>query len=374
MINFMETTFSGGINKTVSELSKNLSKKGHKVTVIQPNPHNLQNIDFCNGFKIIRINSKIEKYLYSLNPEMWIYLKKNLSNLNPNIIHIHGYLTLLSPQVTYLLKKMNLKIPVIISPHFAPLSHNTLVGRHFGKLYDGIIGKRFLKDSNRIVVASEFECNNVNRILDVPKDKIRIISHGVSKIEEKKHKAKTNKINLLYVGYLFKLKGVQFIIEAVDELIKNNCNIVLNIVGEGPYENVLREMVKKLNLDDYVIWNKFIPPKDNEKLLNYYKSADILLLLSESENYGAVVIEALAMGTPVIVAKNTSLIEFLDEEGCFGVDFPPDSKKVSNLIRKVYENGVKVGPYCKIKTWNKVTDDYERLYNDVLNEKVVNNE
>ena len=97
--------------------------------------------------------------------------------------------------------------------------------------------------------------------------------------------------------------------------------------------------------------------------MSYYKKSDIFLLLSQSENYGIVVPEALTMGTPVIVTKRTALNEFLNEPGCFGVDYPPDPKEVANLILKIYKSDIKVGPFTKkIRTWNEVALDYEQLY------------
>ena len=93
------------------------------------------------------------------------------------------------------------------------------------------------------------------------------------------------------------------------------------------------------------------------------KRADLLLLLSNSEAYGIVVAEALALGTPCIVADATALHEFVAEPGCFGVDYPPDPEKVARLITEVFESSVQVGPFSdKIRPWGAVGRAYERLY------------
>jgi glycosyltransferase involved in cell wall biosynthesis len=93
------------------------------------------------------------------------------------------------------------------------------------------------------------------------------------------------------------------------------------------------------------------------------KRADLLVLLSNSEAYGIVVAEALALGTPCIVADSTALHEFVAEPGCFGVDYPPDSQKVARLITEVFESTAQVGPFSgKIRTWEAVGRAYERLY------------
>ncbi len=63
IVNYLETTSPGGISKTVYELAKNLSHD-HEVTVLQPNPSNLEAEEINNGFKIIRVSSKFDNTKY----------------------------------------------------------------------------------------------------------------------------------------------------------------------------------------------------------------------------------------------------------------------------------------------------------------------
>jgi glycosyltransferase involved in cell wall biosynthesis len=98
-------------------------------------------------------------------------------------------------------------------------------------------------------------------------------------------------------------------------------------------------------------------------LLRLYREADILLLLSISENFGTVVAESLSMGTPTIVTGNTALHEFVNEPGCFEVKYPPDIVELADLILELCEKPVRVGPFSnKIRTWGDVALEYERLY------------
>ena len=106
LINYMETTAPGGINKAVREIAKNLSICGHDVIVIQANPLNLTEHQFYEHFSIIRVSSILDKYILGLNPEMYIYLEKNLKSINPDLVHFHGYHTLLAPEIIYLIKKL----------------------------------------------------------------------------------------------------------------------------------------------------------------------------------------------------------------------------------------------------------------------------
>lgn len=364
LVNYMETTAPGGINKVVREIAKNLAGKGHQITVLQQNPMDLISEEIYDGFQIIRVNSTVSKYFYGLNPEITLLLKKCLRLIKPDIIHVHGYHTLCSPMIIYTLKLMKIRIPIIFTAHYDNLNHSTFAGKYFGNIYDRFIGKKTLSMFNYFISVSNYEANQLIQTFNVSPRKIKIVPHGVDLINIKEMR-KGDFINLLYIGYLTELKGVQYILKALCELIhtRKMTNVKLKIIGEGPYQTRLLKLSKKLNINDFIIWQSFISP---EKVLSEMRSADIFLLLSKSEGYGIVVAEALAMGTPVIVTRGTALEEFINEPGCFGVEYPPDPIKVAQLILEIYDNDVKVGPFSmKIRKWDKVAQEYENLYQKI---------
>lgn len=363
----METTAPGGINKTVIEIAKHLSIEGHNVTVLQANPLDLPTEEIYDGFKIIRVKTRFSDKLYGLHPEFYSFFKRNIARLKPDIVHIHGYHTLFSLEAIFLIKKTNPLVPLIFSPHFDISSHNTIAGKYLWNFYNSLIGKKVSKFPALICAASRFEAKNVHNILGVPENKIKIIPHGVDIIElNDKIKNKNKSLNILYTGYLLELKGVQYAIKALNELVTDNkINTTLTIFGKGPYEKDLKAVAEKLNVNKNIDWKGFVSSSD---LIAGYKKADVFILASISENYGIVVAEALALGTPVIVTKTTALNEFLDEPGCFGINYPPDPKKLAQLILKIYHENPRVGPFSnKIRTWDKVVGDYERLYYKICN-------
>jgi len=65
------------------------------------------------------------------------------------------------------------------------------------------------------------------------------------------------------------------------------------------------------------------------------------------------------------VAKKEALVEFLDEPGCVGIDFPPDPGKVGETIIGVLDGTLvrQVGPFShKIASWQVIADEYLRFY------------
>lgn len=361
LINYMETTAAGGINKTIREIARHLAERNHSVVVLQPNVSNFLSEETYDGFKILRVKSRFGNYFYDFSPEIFFFLIKNMKRLNPDIIHVHGYHTLFSPEVIFILKNvLKVNVPIVFTCHYDPLNRNTLAGKLFGNFYNKFIGAKILKSTSQIVSVSNYEANNINNILKC--ENIIVIPHGVDLIDISKSKKKKDFIKLLYVGYLLDYKGVQYIIGSLHELIYLHKiqNVRLTIVGEGQYKKNLLIYSKKLKVDDYIEWKPFLP---SSKVMQEMKNADIFLLLSKSEGYGIVVAEALAMGTPAIVTNGTALEEFTKEQGCVGVDFPPKLEEVAELILNIHDNGLYVGPFSnKIRTWDQVAEEYERTY------------
>jgi glycosyltransferase involved in cell wall biosynthesis len=364
LVNHSEVTSPGGVHKNIVEISKNLSKRGHKVTVLQSNTMNLPFREFYEGFEIIRVKSWMADTFYGFNPQVYFYLKNHLKELNLDVVHVHGYHTLFSPEVIYLIKKLDLEIPIVFSPHFGIFSRTSFAGKYFWEPYKNIIGRKIFNYCDYIITASEFESDSLITNFNLSKKNMKIIPHGVNFKSFKNTKKTDDKINLLYVGYLLKIKGVQYILEAVHELVyKKRVKLLLNIVGDGSYEQELKKLANELDIDEFINWAGFVDFSQPDKLINFYEKADIVLLLSESENYGIVVSEALAMGTPVVVTKITALNEFLTEPGCFGVEFPPNPEEVANLVIKIYENEVQVGPFSsKVQSWKTASEAYENVY------------
>lgn len=365
LTNYSEVTFPGGIHKTIVEIAKNLSEKGHEVVVLQPNPLNLLKEELTNGFKIIRVRSIFGKYCYGFCPEIYFFLRKHLNISKPDIVHIHGYHTLFSPLVIHFFKKYYPEIPIVFSPHFG--TRGTLAGKYFFGIYNLLIGKKLVKSVERIIVSSEFEAKAFMHCFNFGQNKVSIVPHGVDVIDRGKFPKRWNEIRILYAGHLIKTKRVDDVLRSLYSLVYEMGvkDVLLTLIGEGPEKGKLLKLAKSLGINDKIKWKNFC---SKEELIKEIKNADVLLLLSESENYGIIVAESLALGTPVIGTKITALKEFLNESGYFGVNYTPNPTEVAQLILEIVNNDVRVGQLSKrIRLWSDVAKDYEKIYLEILN-------
>ena len=120
-----------------------------------------------------------------------------------------------------------------------------------------------------------------------------------------------NKKYILYFGRINWKKRLELLIDAFCDFQKENKDFYLAIIGsrDENYFEKLKNKIKELNLEDKVILNGETITGDLKIAL--YQNAWCFVLPSISENFGYVVVEALACKVPVIVSENIGLNELL---------------------------------------------------------------
>lgn len=143
-------------------------------------------------------------------------------------------------------------------------------------------------------------------------------------------------IRLLYVGRISKDKNIDFLIEVFDLIQSSTKNVMLNIVGDGPY---LLDLVRKHGTKPQLF---FLGKKEYADLPELYSRHDLILFPSISDTFGMVVLEAQACGLPAIVSNIGGPKEIINE-GNTGFSLPVTNpniwvEKVNLLIPHILNN------------------------------------
>ena len=134
---------------------------------------------------------------------------------------------------------------------------------------------------------------------------------------------------LVFVGSLTKRKNVALLISSVDILISNGLNIKLDIIGSGPEENTLRQLIEKYQLCNEITLLGF-----KEKPMEVVSGADLFVLPSYSEGISRAAMEALYLGVPCILRESDGNAELI-RDGENGALFSTDDElpeKISSFI------------------------------------------
>jgi len=98
-----------------------------------------------------------------------------------------------------------------------------------------------------------------------------------------------------FIGQLIERKGIDLLLAAFSILLKENANINLIIVGDGPLRTLVQEFL--LKHPSHINYFKFL---DETDVKAFYLSIDILVVPSRFEDWGHAVNESLSAGTPVL--------------------------------------------------------------------------
>jgi glycosyltransferase involved in cell wall biosynthesis len=341
----------GGVSVHVQKISEALARR-HNVTAYAANfKSRFPKYAMENGVKVERFRVYAPSDAYFFSWEMLLRLLK----VEFDVVHAHCYHAFpihFSAQAKC--KKF------VVTTHFHGVGHtpfrNSLVG-----LFQPF-GKRTLKKANSIIAVSEYEKSLLLKLFKLNEGKVFVIPNGIdfgefSGLNRRNHDFKS----VLYVGYLSGFKGVHYLVEVLPRLSND---IVVDIVGKGPLRHFLEKRAKELKVHERIRFYQDLP---RHELLQKYADAGVLVLLSKYEAYSLAVAEALAAGTPCIVANTSALSEWVDNETCFGVNVPFDLGKLAALIEYVLDNGVtghaiKKWIGTKILDWNEVALRLEDVY------------
>jgi len=157
----------------------------------------------------------------------------------------------------------------------------------------------------------------------------------------KKYNLQGKKV-ILSINRLVERKGNDIVIRAMKNIKEQIPNAVYVVVGGGPYEQKLKDIVDENNLHEDIIFTGRI---ENEEILKFYKLCDVFVMISREikekgdvEGFGIVFVEANSCGKAVIGGDSGGIKDaIIDGETGFLVD-PLDEDKVANKIANILSN------------------------------------
>ncbi len=136
--------------------------------------------------------------------------------------------------------------------------------------------------------------------------------------------------HVLYAGRLSAAKNVHVLLDAIAAVGAENSALRCTIVGEGPVRSALENQAAALGISDRVIFAGGVPPGE---VFTFYKSADILVLASQTEGWPKTLTEGMAFGL-VCIGSNRGLTKKILGEGRGLVVTPGDSLSLASALRR----------------------------------------
>lgn len=210
----------------------------------------------------------------------------------------------------------------------------------------------------------------------VPSDKIVVIPNGVNtdlfkpmdQAEcRRKLELPLDKKMVLFAGNLVKIKGVETLVDAFAGL---RVSALLVLVGDGPLEDMLRVKVKKLGIEDRII---FAGRKAHNEIRYYMNACDIFCLPSHNEGCPNVLIEAISCGKYVVATKVGGIPEIIDSDR-IGImvesDKPTDLAKALSRGLEISRISGKTYSERRPCMWQQSAEMFGKVLNNLSDEKL----
>jgi len=342
----------GGISRYFYELYKGLNEDKlvditSNISILSTENHYLNNSNFSNKYF-----KRVFKYINHL------YSSYKLKSNNYDIFHPTYY-------NDYFLNKIG-DTPFVLTIH--DMIHEIYAGEYFNEDDPTIKKKKVLaEESSKIIAISKNTKKDIIEYLNIPENKIEVIYHGYSGINNQNYRPLIKNDYLLYVGNRNGYKNFNFFLRAISNILLENQNLVLFCAGGGNFDNDELRLIEKFNLKEKVIQKNV----SDEELASLYSNASAFIYPSLYEGFGIPILEAFSYGCPAIISNSSCFPEVAEEAAEYFNPFELDSLK-SSIEKVIYDQNSRdkliAKGYEQLKkfTWEKTVSQTLEIYKSLV--------
>jgi glycosyltransferase involved in cell wall biosynthesis len=305
----------GGYDNQIKQLAEQISKY-HNVKVVTYNLTGSAQKETINHVEVIRVNPQLVFFRVPLSLS---YLRQ-IGSIEYDLLHAHGFVPLVSDlSIAYAKSKGK---ATVYTHHFDGNVQDAKAWNNLADIYNKTIARQSLHYADAVIATTKSYAET-SPVLKHCIDKVQTIPCFVDcnqfkpasqqKIKELRHQLNLGDLKtILFVGRIVPYKGVEYLIKAV-ELAKTVYGQELNLLllggGEGKsitnqsqYYQYIQDFAKKSSMSKNI---RFLGRIDCSELTAFYSLADTVALPSvmRGEAFGAVLLESLACGTPIVASN-----------------------------------------------------------------------
>jgi glycosyltransferase involved in cell wall biosynthesis len=368
----------GGMSRTVWHIARELTRRGHEVTVYTSNlldaARRLSDRTIAvrtEGIRVVYFHAPVRYRWDGVCPDIF----RHLGELERfDLIHVYGVRDFLSTVVCWAARQRGL--PYIVEP----MGMLIPIGRSLCKkrAYDRLFGRRLMAGAARVMTTSEQEADEAVA-WGVPREKIVVRRNGLDLSEfdplppRGAFRARlgigSDERVVLYLGRLAVKKNIPMLIEAFAEV---RCPAArLLIIGPDDGDGTRRAIARAIARAGLGESVRVLGPLYGRGRVEALVDADVLVLPSQHENFGNVVAEALVCGTPVIVTNRCGVAPMV--EGRAGLVIEPEKEAMRDALRRMLEDEAMRRRFAaralelrEELSWEEPVRQLERLYAEVV--------
>lgn len=346
----------GGIETHVNEAGRRLAAAGHQVTVLTTDRTGRRPIaEMRDGIEIQRVPAWPRQRDYYLAPGLW----RALMAADCDVVHIQGYHTLVPPLA--MLAAIRKRVPFVITFHSG--GHSSPWRNRVRALQSALLAP-LVRRAARWIAVSRYEADRFSGEMGLPRERVEIVPNGAGlALDGAAGEAPATEPLIVSIGRLERYKGHHRAIEAMPRLRARRPGARLRILGEGPYREELERLVARLGLGDCVEIGA-VPPAERSRLAAILRRASVVTLLSDYEAHPVAVMEALALGCPVLVTDGSGFMEMAERGLVRTVPVAASPDLVAEaMLATLAEPGARAP--LALPSWEDCAGQLEAIYRDV---------
>lgn len=326
---------SGGMQTHITGLLAELDSSRYEPVVISPRAPKL--FAFLDDIGIEYHEVEMSD---SLSPKADFitarFVAKKLLKIKPSLLHIHGNK---AAMIGWLATHLRPVKRTVITVHNFPSNLNST-----SKMYPIVkqANRVVFNSAKRIIAVSSEIRRCLEKDIGVDERKVTVIPNGIDIIKWAfyrhidRHLVKEelgladSTVLIGAVGRLVPFKGFNILLKSLRRIIDNYPNAYLIILGDGPLRDTLEEQAKELGIAQYIKFLGFVDEPGR-----YMSALDVFVLPSINEPFGIVLLEAMAMGIPVVSTRSGGVLDII-EDGVTGLLAEPgDDKSLAESIERL---------------------------------------
>lgn len=358
----------GGVQEHIKAVASEFRKRGYEVKILTPTPPHNENDDPDHVITLGRstlVNASSTSFEVSVSATP-SDIDEVLEQEQFDIIHYH------EPEIPLLSSQILSRSTAINVATLHANKSNTLVNKPVTMLA-GQIRKNNAKHFDAVTAVSTAAAYHLSQQTD---EQIHIIPNGINLAEYDASQCDyfqdfhDDVPTILYIGRLEKRKGVEYLLKAYRELLNRRSYARLVICGDGPRRQSLEEYIDKWNLQNVHLLG-FVTQEDKLRLL---KTATVFCSPAVyGESFGIVLVEAMAMGIPIVGGINPGYVSVLQGTGAIGLVNPKQSYDMSLRLelmlfdeptRRLYKKWELAA--VKQYDYKVIVDQYQALFESLL--------
>ncbi len=325
---------SGGLGVACKGIAGALSDQGHEVTFVLPKqlspdvPYLKMVSAGIENTETYAVNSGVHPYpgagSYAKNPDgspvygsglidevsRYAEAARDIARATPHdLIYAHDWLSFKAGVAA---KEVSGK-PLIMHVHATECERAG--GDASGNPTVHAIERDALHQADRVIAVSQRTKDLISKWYGVPKKKITVVHNGIDE-----RTALTGKLTdsglanlkkrgyklVLFMGRLTLHKGPDYFVRAAARVLATDPKVIFLMAGSGDMERAVMDLAASLGIGDRIIFTGFLRGNDQYEAC---ARADLYVMPSVAEPFGLSALEAMRLGTPVLVSKQSGIAE-----------------------------------------------------------------